>query len=195
LTVFTTLIARDWDDESIRKGPVGDIGCGLAVYSIGYALVVGQAAMYVLTPTPPLDKAERAIRASDARLLLQVVASHPELLKDIVISSKLLGEAAGNGNLEITTALLDMGVQANTDQSSVLEHVGSVAVLELLLSRGASADEFDLARYGSRVFVHLPPVEVMEALLNHRSKLDPNDTGLFSQIQRKIRRPKRPYTV
>jgi ankyrin repeat protein len=152
----------------------------LCVGALIPAVVIG-AAIQSLKPNPPEMDAAKDIDTGNNVHLRFVLESHPDLLKDREKSQVLLQTAAYAGNLEATTILLDAGVPANYRQSAALWYATSVAEVELLLSRGASAAEMDLSfmqyRFSSPVVVDL-----LNTILEHRGAVDPHDRGGLSLL-------------
>lgn len=150
-------------------------------------LVAVGVAVNALKPNPPEKNARQAIDAGNSSQLQFVLQTHPDLLKDPEKSHGLLLAAASAGNLDATKLLLDAGVPANTGKSRALWYATTVAEIELLLSRGASASEMDLGSMSYR-FGSPNVTDLVTTLLNQRGPLDPNDAGALSLLSSAVNR-------
>ncbi len=151
--------------------------CDSALCLIGLLPVIAVGAVVLaVTPDPPETAAAKAIQAGNLPQLQFVLKQHPELLQDVDKSYDLLYEAARVGNVPATTLLLDSGVPAAIGKSRLLAHASTMAEVDLLLARGANADEMDL---GEMSFLFNSPqvLELVGTVLSRRTALDPNDRG------------------
>ena len=161
--------------------------CDSALCAIGLipAIAVG-AVVVALTPDPPEVAADKAIKAGNLTQLQFVLQTHPQLLKDTAKAHSLLLAAAEAANVAATNLLLDAGVPANSGNSRALWYATSVEEMELLLARGADADEVDVGGMVYRLR-SLVIVALMETLLAHRTVLNPDDPGALRLLNAVVR--------
>lgn len=157
----------------------------LCILSLVPVMAVGATVM-ALTPDPPDKAATKAIQSGNLAQLQFVLEKHPQLLKDTEKAHGLLLAAAGAGNMAATTLLLDAGVPANTGNSRALWYATTVQEIELLLARGANADEMDLGRLSYRLGSPVA-ADLVDTLLKHRTDLRPDDRGAVSLLNDAIR--------
>jgi len=169
-----------------------DSGGALCVLALVPVIAVG-AAVVALTPDPPDKAAAKAIQSGNMAQLEFVLQTHPQLLKDTEKAHGLLLAAAGAGNLAATSLLLDAGVPANTGNSRALWYATTVEEIELLLARGANADEMDLGRLSYRLGSPMA-ADLVDTLLKRRTNLPPDTPGALSLLNDAIR-SKKPAVV
>ena len=149
-------------------------------------VIAVMAVAHALTPAPPEKSAEQAIRTGSLSQLQFVLQTHPQLLTDTDKAHGLLLAAAEAANVAATTLLLDAGVPANAGNSRALWYATSVEEMELLLARGANADEVDLSSMVYRL--HSPViVALMGTLLIHRTVLNPNNPDALRLLNAVVR--------
>ncbi len=103
------------------------------------------AGVMLFAPNSPIDTAIAAIERGDSEKLRSILKSHPELIRGQ--ANNLIRAATFYDRLNELKILLDAGVSPSDKFSDGLARARSVAVLELLLSRGASASEFNLGLF------------------------------------------------
>jgi ankyrin repeat protein len=136
--------------------------------------------------TPPEQQAIQYIREGDRENLQWLLKKHPELTADHYAWS-LLYASADTGNPGITQALIDAGIPANTTRSGALLSSTTAAETQLLLSRGASAQEVRLSGFSPQVLDNPHARELVRIILDARPQPVANDADAAELLFNAVR--------
>lgn len=148
-------------------------------------LLMAGVALDEMKAKPPEKTGADYISAGKNKQFQKLLAAHPELLKDKAKAHSLLVAAAQAGNLEATEVLIKAGAAPDHEASRVLWIATSVEVIHYLTANGAVATQVDLAKVRHNIS-HPRLPELLEALLDARGALDPNDPGALDLLNTAI---------